>query len=125
MPWDAYAAEWYAERYGRHPTNRLVVDLLELGPYATVVDVGCGTLGHDHVRATGVVAAGFGAASTAGTRIRVRAGCGEERLARSHHRKAAFHASWLSVAMASLHSPGITQSHASQSSSAVALGPGR
>lgn len=41
--WTAETAEWYAEKYGEYPTNRLTVERLELAPDATVLDIGCGT----------------------------------------------------------------------------------
>ncbi|MCB9128757.1 MAG: class I SAM-dependent methyltransferase [Ardenticatenales bacterium] len=41
--WTDETAEWYAEKYGDYPTNRLAVDQLELEPTARIVDVGCGT----------------------------------------------------------------------------------
>ncbi|MEO0605480.1 MAG: class I SAM-dependent methyltransferase [Myxococcota bacterium] len=41
--WNAEIAEWYAEKYGEYPTNRLAVDRLELAADAVVLDVGCGT----------------------------------------------------------------------------------
>lgn len=41
--WDAATAEWYAEKYGEYPTNRLAVDALELQANMVIVDVGCGT----------------------------------------------------------------------------------
>ncbi len=41
--WNAETAEWYAEKYGEYPTNRLAVDRLRLRPDAAVLDVGCGT----------------------------------------------------------------------------------
>lgn len=41
--WDAYAAEWYTERYGEYATNRLAVDRIELKPTTDILDVGCGT----------------------------------------------------------------------------------
>lgn len=41
--WTAETAEWYADRYGEHPTNRLAVDALDIAADALVVDVGCGT----------------------------------------------------------------------------------
>lgn len=41
--WDADTAEWYAEKYGEYATNRLGVDVLDLEPGMTIVDVGCGT----------------------------------------------------------------------------------
>jgi len=41
--WDAETAEWYAEKYGEYPTNRLALDELDLPVDATVVDIGCGT----------------------------------------------------------------------------------
>ena len=44
MPeWDAKTAEWYAEKYGEYPTNRLAIDALPLAADSIVVDVGCGT----------------------------------------------------------------------------------
>lgn len=41
--WTAETAEWYAERYGEYPTNRLTVERLELAPNSTILDIGCGT----------------------------------------------------------------------------------
>ncbi|MEZ4253561.1 MAG: class I SAM-dependent methyltransferase [Polyangiales bacterium] len=41
--WTAETAEWYAEKYGEYPTNRLTVEHLELAADAVVLDVGCGT----------------------------------------------------------------------------------
>lgn len=41
--WDAATAEWYAEKYGEYPTNRLGLDGIALPANACVVDVGCGT----------------------------------------------------------------------------------
>lgn len=41
--WDAAAAEWYAERYGEYPTNRLALDDLDLPMDGAVLDIGCGT----------------------------------------------------------------------------------
>ena len=41
--WDDATAEWYAEKYGEYPTNRLAVDALELEANMVVVDIGCGT----------------------------------------------------------------------------------
>lgn len=41
--WDTETAEWYAEKYGEYPTNRLAVEALHLAADSTIVDVGCGT----------------------------------------------------------------------------------
>lgn len=41
--WDAATAEWYAERYGEYPTNRLALDGIELPSDGAVLDIGCGT----------------------------------------------------------------------------------
>lgn len=41
--WTAETAEWYAERYGDYPTNRLTIEHLDLADDATILDVGCGT----------------------------------------------------------------------------------
>lgn len=41
--WDAQTAEWYAEKYGDYPTNKLGVSGLPLRTDATIVDIGCGT----------------------------------------------------------------------------------
>lgn len=41
--WDAAAAEWYAERYGEYPTNRLALDDIDLPADGAVLDIGCGT----------------------------------------------------------------------------------
>jgi ubiquinone/menaquinone biosynthesis C-methylase UbiE len=44
MPeWNAETAEWYAEKYGDYPTNRLAVNELALLDHSSLVDVGCGT----------------------------------------------------------------------------------
>jgi SAM-dependent methyltransferase len=40
--WTSETAEWYAEKYGEYPTNRLAIDALTLASDAVVVDVGCG-----------------------------------------------------------------------------------
>jgi ubiquinone/menaquinone biosynthesis C-methylase UbiE len=41
--WNAETAEWYAEKYGDYPTNRLAVNELDLLDHSSIVDVGCGT----------------------------------------------------------------------------------
>lgn len=41
--WTAKTAEWYAEKYGEYPTNRITIEQLDLTPDATIVDIGCGT----------------------------------------------------------------------------------
>lgn len=41
--WDASVAEWYAEKYGEYPTNRLAVDRFDWEDGLVVVDIGCGT----------------------------------------------------------------------------------
>ncbi len=41
--WNAETAEWYAEKFGDYPTNRLAVAELELQPDDTILDIGCGT----------------------------------------------------------------------------------
>ncbi len=41
--WNTETAEWYAEKFGEYPTNRLAVDTLDLQPDATILDIGCGT----------------------------------------------------------------------------------
>lgn len=41
--WDTETAEWYAQKYGEYPTNRLAVEALDLAADSTIVDVGCGT----------------------------------------------------------------------------------
>ena len=41
--WNAETAEWYAERYGDYPTNRLAVDEIELTDGSVIIDIGCGT----------------------------------------------------------------------------------
>ncbi len=41
--WDSETADWYAEKYGEYPTNRLAVEKLVFVDDTTIVDVGCGT----------------------------------------------------------------------------------
>ncbi|GAB4416146.1 MAG: hypothetical protein Kow002_01750 [Anaerolineales bacterium] len=41
--WNTETAEWYAEKYGDYPTNRLAVNELDLFDHVSIVDVGCGT----------------------------------------------------------------------------------
>ncbi|MEM9487565.1 MAG: class I SAM-dependent methyltransferase [Myxococcota bacterium] len=41
--WTAETAEWYADKYGEYPTNRITIEQLDLPSDATVVDIGCGT----------------------------------------------------------------------------------
>ena len=41
--WNAETAEWYAERYGDYPTNRLAVDEIDIEDGSIIVDIGCGT----------------------------------------------------------------------------------
>jgi ubiquinone/menaquinone biosynthesis C-methylase UbiE len=41
--WTRETAEWYAEKYGEYPTNRLTIEQLDLAPDATLLDIGCGT----------------------------------------------------------------------------------
>jgi ubiquinone/menaquinone biosynthesis C-methylase UbiE len=53
--WTAETAQWYADKYGEYPTNRLTIDALEIAADAVVVDVGCGTgaaLRHASARVT-------------------------------------------------------------------------
>ena len=41
--WNDETAEWYAEKFGDYPTNRLAVAELDLQSDVTVLDIGCGT----------------------------------------------------------------------------------
>jgi tRNA G46 methylase TrmB len=41
--WNAQTAEWYAEKYGDYPTNRLAVSKIEFMDDPIIIDVGCGT----------------------------------------------------------------------------------
>ncbi|WP_051311650.1 class I SAM-dependent methyltransferase [Zooshikella ganghwensis] len=41
--WNTETAEWYANKYGEYPTNKLGVEALNLPPSSTVIDIGCGT----------------------------------------------------------------------------------
>lgn len=41
--WTNDTAEWYAEKYGEYPTNRLALDSIKFAQNSVVVDIGCGT----------------------------------------------------------------------------------
>ena len=41
--WDDEMAEWYAEKWGNHPSNFMTVELAELSPDDVVLDIGCGS----------------------------------------------------------------------------------
>lgn len=41
--WSDETAEWYAEKYGEYPTNKLGLEGLIFQPGDRVVDLGCGT----------------------------------------------------------------------------------
>jgi len=53
--WNEETADWYADKYGEYPTNRLGVALLELEPDVDILDVGCGTAAALREAATSVV----------------------------------------------------------------------
>ena len=41
--WTDETAEWYVDKFGDYPTNRLAVDQIELPDICVIVDIGCGT----------------------------------------------------------------------------------
>jgi len=41
--WTAEAALWYADNYGDHPANLKIVELANLKPTDSVLDIGCGS----------------------------------------------------------------------------------
>ncbi|MEM7336856.1 MAG: class I SAM-dependent methyltransferase [Chloroflexota bacterium] len=41
--WDDQAAQWYADKYGDHPSNLKIVEWANLQPTDVVLDIGCGS----------------------------------------------------------------------------------